>query len=56
MSNILALHHVSVLVSDTQRALLFYRDLLGLSTDDSRPAMDYPAAAINRINVNSVVR
>ena len=44
MSNIHALHHVSVLVSDTQRALQFYRDLLGLSTDDSRPVMDYPGA------------
>ena len=33
MSTFLALHHVSVLVSDTQRALAFYRDLLGLSLD-----------------------
>ena len=44
MNNILALHHVSVLVSDTERALQFYRGLLGLSTDDSRPAMDFPGA------------
>ena len=44
MSNVLALHHVSVLVSDTQRALRFYCELLGLSTDASRPAMDFPGA------------
>jgi glyoxylase I family protein len=44
MSDILSLHHVSVLVSDTARALRFYCDLLGLSTNDSRPAMDYPGA------------
>jgi glyoxylase I family protein len=44
MSDILSLHHVSVLVSDTRRALRFYCDLLGLSTDDSRPVMDYPGA------------
>ncbi len=44
MSNFLALHHVSVLVSDTARALAFYRDLLGLSLDNSRPALDFPGA------------
>ena len=44
MSDVLSLHHVSVLVSDTARALRFYRDLLGLSTNDSRPVMDYPGA------------
>ena len=44
MSDILSLHHVSVLVSDTARALRFYCDLLGLSTNDSRPVMDYPGA------------
>jgi glyoxylase I family protein len=44
MNTFLALHHVSVLVSDTERALLFYRDLLGLSLDESRPALDFPGA------------
>ncbi len=44
MSNFLALHHVSVLVSDTSRALAFYRDLLGLSLDNSRPVLDFPGA------------
>lgn len=44
MSAFLGLHHVSVLVSDTERALRFYRDLLGLLPDDSRPALDFPGA------------
>ena len=44
MSTFLSLHHVSVLVSDTGRALRFYRDLLGLQPDDSRPSLDFPGA------------
>ena len=44
MSTFLGLHHVSVLVSGTERALRFYRDLLGLLTDDSRPALGFPGA------------
>jgi glyoxylase I family protein len=44
VSTFLCLHHVSVLVSDTGRALRFYRDLLGLQPDDSRPALDFPGA------------
>ena len=39
-----AIHHVSLLVSDTGRALGFYQDLLGLEVDGSRPDMDYPGA------------
>ena len=38
------LHHASLLVSDTHRSLLFYRDILGLSMDSSRPALGYPGA------------
>ncbi|HHB12514.1 MAG TPA: glyoxalase [Chromatiales bacterium] len=38
------LHHVSVLVADTQRALGFYRDLLGLEMDPTRPDLGYPGA------------
>jgi len=38
------LHHVSLLVRDTERALAFYRDLLGLAVDDSRPDLGYPGA------------
>jgi glyoxylase I family protein len=44
MSTTIRLHHVSVLVRDTQRALAFYRDLLGLPQDDSRPPLGFPGA------------
>ena len=36
--------HVSYLVSDTGSALIFYRDVLGLSVDSSRPDLGYPGA------------
>jgi glyoxylase I family protein len=42
--SIFALHHVSIIVSDTGRALGFYRDLLGLTVDESRPELGYPGA------------
>ena len=38
------LHHVSVIVSDTERSLQFYRDLLGLRVDPTRPELGYPGA------------
>ena len=44
MVDIKSIHHVSLLVSDTGRALMFYNGLLGLETDDSRPDMNYPGA------------
>jgi glyoxylase I family protein len=44
MKEITALHHVSLLVSDTARALSFYRDVLGLEPDDRRPDLGYPGA------------
>lgn len=44
MSRVLGLHHVSLVVSDTGRALGFYRDLLGLPIDESRPALGFPGA------------
>jgi glyoxylase I family protein len=37
-----ALHHVSLIVADTNRSLGFYRDLLGLLVDASRPDLGYP--------------
>ncbi len=40
----LGVHHVSVLVGDTARSLSFYRDVLGLPVDDSRPPMAFPGA------------
>jgi glyoxylase I family protein len=36
--------HVSFLVSDTERALVFYRDVLGLSIDTSRSDLAFPGA------------
>jgi glyoxylase I family protein len=42
MTEQLAFHHVSLVVSDWQRSVLFYRDLLGLEVDDSRPDLAFP--------------
>ncbi len=39
--------HVSLLVSDTERALVFYRDVLALSVDSSRPDLGFPGAWLN---------
>lgn len=39
-----AILHVGVLVSDTERALRFYRDVLGLQVDESRPDLGYAGA------------
>lgn len=44
MSGTIRLHHVSLIVSDTRRSLAFYRDLLGLVEDPSRPDLGYPGA------------
>jgi len=44
MASVTAIHHVSLLVSDTRQALDFYQRLLGLELDKSRPALDYPGA------------
>ncbi|HJX18575.1 MAG TPA: VOC family protein [Acidiferrobacterales bacterium] len=44
MSEFLAIQHVSVIVADTERALAFYRDVLGLPVDVQRPDLGYPGA------------
>jgi glyoxylase I family protein len=44
MSKFLAIQHVSVLVADTERALAFYCDVLGLPVDSQRPDLGYPGA------------
>ena len=36
--------HCSVIVKDTAAALVFYRDVLGLSVDNTRPDLGYPGA------------
>jgi glyoxylase I family protein len=38
------IHHASLLVADTGRALGFYRDLLGLAVIPDRPDLGYPGA------------
>ena len=38
------LHHVSLLVRDTARALDFYTRVLGLEPDPSRPDLGFPGA------------
>jgi len=47
MNRIVAIHHVSLLVADTARALDFYHGLLGLEIDVSRPEMAFPGAWLN---------
>ena len=42
-----AILHASVIVSDTKRALAFYRDLLGLELRSDRPDLGYPGAWLN---------
>lgn len=39
-----AILHASVIVSDTERALTFYRDVLGLPVSNERPNLGYPGA------------
>ena len=36
--------HVSFVVANTERALIFYRDVLALSVDISRPDLGFPGA------------
>ncbi len=38
-----AIHHVSLLIADTEQALAFYRDLLGLKVIDRSP-LGFPGA------------
>lgn len=42
--NISGIAHIGVLVADTDRALAFYRDVLGLRVDLARPDLGYPGA------------
>ena len=39
-----SLHHVSLLVADTRRALGFYQGILGLRPSDKRPDLGFPGA------------
>lgn len=44
---VLSIHHVSVLVADTRKALDFYCGVLGLEQDLNRPDLGYPGAWVN---------
>jgi glyoxylase I family protein len=44
MSRVIALDHVSLLVSDTGRALNFYCEILGLQLHPGRPELGFPGA------------
>lgn len=44
MALIAGLHHVSLIVADTETSLRFYRDLLGLPVSPERPNMAFPGA------------
>jgi glyoxylase I family protein len=44
MKSIFALHHVSLIVSNTERALSFYCNILGLTVDTKRPNLGYAGA------------
>lgn len=44
MGKIISIHHVSLIVADTERSLAFYRDLLGIAVDPRRPDLGYPGA------------
>lgn len=44
MSRLLGIHHVSFVVTDVQRSLIFYREILQLEADPGRPDIGYPGA------------
>ena len=45
--SIKSIHHVSLLVGDLEQSKRFYRDLLNLEIDESRPDKGFPGAWIN---------
>ena len=42
MTSVRDLHHVSLIVANTARALEFYQGVLGLEVDQSRPDLAFP--------------
>ncbi|MES9900000.1 MAG: VOC family protein [Sedimenticola sp.] len=44
MSEITGLHHISLIVADTKRALGFYQGVMGLKLVDDRPDLGFPGA------------
>ena len=48
--SVVAIDHCSLIVSDTDKAVRFYRDILGLQTDETRPDLGYPGAWLQVAN------
>ena len=44
MTEFLQIHHASVVVENSRRALEFYIDVLGMQLDPSRPDLGFPGA------------
>ncbi|MDH5517233.1 MAG: VOC family protein [Gammaproteobacteria bacterium] len=44
---VLAMHHCSVIVNNTNDSLAFYQGVLGLELDSARPDLGYPGAWLN---------
>ena len=42
--DILGIHHVSLIVADTQRSLDFYQGVLGMPVAENRPDLSFPGA------------
>ena len=47
MFEIKAIHHVSLIVADTCKALTFYVDILGMKIEPDRPDLGFPGAWLN---------
>lgn len=41
---VLSIHHVSLVIADTQKAVNFYRNVLGLELYEARPELGFPGA------------
>jgi len=41
---VLSIHHVSMIVSNTQQSVAFYENLLDLKVNDKRPDLGFPGA------------
>jgi len=41
---VLSIHHVSIIVSNTQQSVAFYQNLLDLQVNDKRPDLGFPGA------------
>lgn len=41
---VLSIHHISLVVADTQKAVDFYHQVLGLSVCNERPDLSFPGA------------